>query len=348
MGPSSDVADDGSSSGDEIRHVSETSGSQRPAVFPHERAPDLARTDLDGNEIVLYEWFPDRSVVLVFVLRIDSEAAARITDIRRALGPETPVLAIVLDHDEASVDVDGVPVVIDDGGAVVDYLGPHPPASGAAVIIDRSRRVVALTPLAHESAITVVTRAAARVPANGQVPALIVPDVIEPDLCRSLISFHTSSETILSPMLRADADGGDELRPDPTAKIRRDVVLDDDLSRAVVLRIQRRLLPEVERAFGHRPDSYEPFKLACYRAIEGGWFVAHRDNSTADVAHRRLAITLELDTSAYEGGRVQFPEFMAPWPVAPSGGALVFSCSFVHQVTPVIRGDRYVLISFLT
>lgn len=319
----------------------------RPAVFPHERAPDLARTDLDGNDIVLYEWFPDRSVVLIFVLRIDVEAAARLTDMRRALGPETPMLAIVLEHDETSVTVDGIPVVVDDGEAVVDYLGPHPPASGAAVIIDRSRRVVALTPLAHESAITVVTRAAARNPANGHVPAMVVPDIIEPDLCRSLISFHDRADAAPSPMLRADEAGDPTLQPDPTAKIRHDVELDDDLGRAVVLRLQRRLLPEVERAFGLMPSSYETVKLARYGASEGGWFVAHRDNVTEDVAHRRLAVTLELDTSAYEGGRLQFPEFLPPWPVAPSGGALVFSCSFVHQVTPVTRGDRYVLITFL-
>jgi len=42
-----------------------------------------------------------------------------------------------------------------------------------------------------------------------------------------------------------------------------------------------------------------------------------------------------------------FPEFGRKTYRAPHGGALVFSCGALHQVTPITRGRRYAFLAFL-
>ena len=42
-----------------------------------------------------------------------------------------------------------------------------------------------------------------------------------------------------------------------------------------------------------------------------------------------------------------FPEFGRKVYRAPTGGAVVFSCGALHQVTPITRGRRYAFLSFL-
>jgi predicted 2-oxoglutarate/Fe(II)-dependent dioxygenase YbiX len=42
-----------------------------------------------------------------------------------------------------------------------------------------------------------------------------------------------------------------------------------------------------------------------------------------------------------------FPEFGRKVYRPPDGGALVFSCGALHQVTPITRGKRYAFLAFL-
>ena len=42
-----------------------------------------------------------------------------------------------------------------------------------------------------------------------------------------------------------------------------------------------------------------------------------------------------------------FPEFGRKVYRPPEGGALVFSCGALHQVTPVTKGRRYAFLAFL-
>ena len=54
-----------------------------------------------------------------------------------------------------------------------------------------------------------------------------------------------------------------------------------------------------------------------------------------------------LNTGEYEGGEVCFPEYGRQRYAAPAGGAVVFSCSLLHEALPVTRGKRYVFLPFL-
>jgi predicted 2-oxoglutarate/Fe(II)-dependent dioxygenase YbiX len=91
----------------------------------------------------------------------------------------------------------------------------------------------------------------------------------------------------------------------------------------------------------------ERYLVACYNSEEGGHFRPHRDNTTKGTAHRRFAVSLFLNSGEYEGGFLHFPEFGKALYSAPAGGAVVFSCSLLHEATPVTQGRRYMFLPFL-
>ncbi len=86
--------------------------------------------------------------------------------------------------------------------------------------------------------------------------------------------------------------------------------------------------------------------VACYDSAISGHFYRHRDNVNAGAEHRRFAVTLNLN-SDYDGCDLQFPEFGRGVYRAPAGGAVVFSCGALHQVTPITRGRRHAFLAFL-
>jgi predicted 2-oxoglutarate/Fe(II)-dependent dioxygenase YbiX len=57
-------------------------------------------------------------------------------------------------------------------------------------------------------------------------------------------------------------------------------------------------------------------------------------------------VTLNLN-SEFEGGDLRFPEFGRQTYKVPAGGAVVFSCSLLHEATPITKGKRYAFLPFL-
>jgi predicted 2-oxoglutarate/Fe(II)-dependent dioxygenase YbiX len=86
--------------------------------------------------------------------------------------------------------------------------------------------------------------------------------------------------------------------------------------------------------------------LWCYEAQHHGFFNRHRDNTTKGTAHRRFAMTLNLNTGDYDGGYLRFPEFGNQLYRPGVGEALIFSCSLLHEATPITKGRRFALLSF--
>jgi len=109
--------------------------------------------------------------------------------------------------------------------------------------------------------------------------------------------------------------------------------------------VLRVLAPAIERSFQFSATRIERHIVACYEA-GAGHFKPHRDNTTKGTAHRRFAVTINLNDD-YEGGDLRFPEFGQRTYRAPPGGAIVFSCSLLHEATPVTRGSRYASLPFL-
>jgi predicted 2-oxoglutarate/Fe(II)-dependent dioxygenase YbiX len=58
-------------------------------------------------------------------------------------------------------------------------------------------------------------------------------------------------------------------------------------------------------------------------------------------------VTINLNADEYEGGDLRFPEFGPRTYCAPTGGAVAFSCSLLHEALPVTRGTRYAFLPFL-
>ena len=102
----------------------------------------------------------------------------------------------------------------------------------------------------------------------------------------------------------------------------------------------------IAAAFQFEVSGIERFLVSCYDAEDGGVFHAHRDNTTLATAYRQFACSLNLN-DGFEGGDLRFPEFGAATYRAPPGGAVVFSCSLLHQVSKVTAGERYAFLPFL-
>src|SRR5262249_42265116 len=138
-------------------------------------------------------------------------------------------------------------------------------------------------------------------------PVLVLPNVFEPELCRTLIAGYDAHGGDESGFMR-DIDGKTVLVRDHTHKRRRDFLVDNaDLIKTLQDRIRRRIVPEIGKAFQFHVTRMERYLVGCYRADEGGHFRPHRDNTTKGTAHRRFAVTINLN-DAFEGGELSFPE----------------------------------------
>jgi len=179
-----------------------------------------------------------------------------------------------------------------------------------------------------------------------QAPLLVVPDVLDPEQCAELITVW-EQEGHSQTGVEAATGGGRAEQRNAQLKRRRDhIVQDPQRRRELAATIGRRVMPELSKAFAYRASRFEGFKIGCYQASDRGFFRAHRDNLSPATAHRRFALTLNLN-DGYQGGQLRFPEY-GPELYRPAAGAgLVFSCSHLHEVLEVTAGRRFVLVSFL-
>ncbi len=174
---------------------------------------------------------------------------------------------------------------------------------------------------------------------NGFAPVLAVPEVFEADLCRNLIKLYEQHGGYDSGFMR-DVDGKTVAIVDHKHKHRSDYSLTQPgIIRALQIRLYRRLIPEIKKAFQFNVTRIERHVVCCYDAAIGGYFRPHRDNTTKGTAHRRFAVTINLNADEYQGGDLRFPEFGPRLYRATTGGAIVFSCSLLHEAAPITQGN---------
>lgn len=226
------------------------------------------------------------------------------------------------------------------------------------LVLDERLRVIELIPILpdpaqHNARLNAVldqlAPLSADVPADvdGHAPVLVIPRVFEPEFCRMLIDHYDQIGGKPSGFMR-DINGMTHRLLDDKIKIRSDVSISDPkLRQAALHRIYNRLIPEIQKSFQFRATRTERYIVVCYDATTGGYFKPHRDNIAKGAAHRKFAVTINLNTGEYEGGDLRFPEFGQRTYRAPLGGAVVFSCSLLHEATPVTRGKRYAFVPFL-
>ncbi len=235
----------------------------------------------------------------------------------------------------------------DFGAEVAPRFGPDP----SILLIDRGFRVVMAEPIENTPAVLnrLAQELAAEPPLDQSphAPILTLPRVFEPGLCTDLIAYFRAREPEVSGFA-ATVDGRTVNVVNERFKRRHDVTIEDTgLVKTITDRLERRLFPSVRRAFNWQPTKIERFLICRYGEDDQGFFAAHRDDATAGTAHRKFAVTINLNAGEYEGGELRFPEFGRRTYAPPTGGATTFCCSLLHEVTPVSRSERFAFVPFL-
>jgi predicted 2-oxoglutarate/Fe(II)-dependent dioxygenase YbiX/peroxiredoxin len=240
-----------------------------------------------------------------------------------------------------------------DGAISRQFLPPD--GVGVTYVLDPTLRVIAALrfddPRGHDARLKAMLVGLPRPDRHTGVephaPVLIAPRVFEPAVCRKLIEIYETQGSEDSGFMR-EADGKTVSVVDHDFKKRRDSSIEDPEFRAALMRrVHRRLVPEIHKAFQFNATRMERYLVACYDADSGGYFRPHRDNTTRGTAHRRFAVTINLNAEEYEGGDLRFPEYGSRLYRAPTGGAVVFSCTLLHEAMPVTKGRRFAFLPFL-
>lgn len=179
-----------------------------------------------------------------------------------------------------------------------------------------------------------------------QAPILFLPNVFEEDLCRTLVGAYERHGGKESGVMR-DVQGRTALINDHSFKKRRDYTIEQpELLEQTRSRVLRRIYPEILKIYSFRATRMERYLVSCYSAEDGAHFRPHRDNTTRGTAHRRFAVSVNLN-SEFEGGEICFPEYGPKRFKPPPGGAVIFPCALLHAVTKVTSGRRYAFLPFL-
>lgn len=179
-----------------------------------------------------------------------------------------------------------------------------------------------------------------------QAPIVFLPNVFEPELCARLIDLYETHGGEDSGFMR-EVDGRTVAITDYGHKRRRDhTITDQKAIEATRARVVRRIVPELRKVHQFEATRMERYIVACYDATEEAHFRPHRDNTTKGTAHRRFAVSINLNED-FDGGDISFPEYGPRSFRPPPGGAVVFSCSLLHAVSTVTRGRRFVFLPFL-
>jgi hypothetical protein len=291
----------------------------RPGAFEHEL-----------EELIGGLRFDDDHVIFCGVLATPPQ------DPQRLIGRSNPAVNFIADYDGAIGRLFGA--VEKPRTFVLDPLlraVANIPADAAAAHGKAVRAVVASLPTVDESAGVPLT-----------APVLIVPRVFDFPLCDTLIRVFDELGGAESGFL-LDVNGKTGRVIDHRLKRRRDLVISHPVLReAMRSQIVRRLVPAVDRFFQFQATRLDRYIVSCYDAADGGHFYRHRDNENIGGQHRRFAITINLNKD-YQGGDLVFAEFGRRSYRAPVGGAIVFSCGALHQVTPVVSGRRYACLAFI-
>lgn len=177
-------------------------------------------------------------------------------------------------------------------------------------------------------------------------PIIVLPDVFDAATCSLLIRLYEQHGGVESGFMR-EVDGRTVVISDHQHKRRADFMVEDEALKSQLRRkIIRRVVPEIAKIHQFHVTRMERYVVACYDSDNGGHFRAHRDNTTRGTAHRRFALSVNLNGD-FDGGEVGFPEYGARTYKAPAGGAVIFSCSLLHRVSPVTAGKRYAFLPFL-
>ncbi len=180
-------------------------------------------------------------------------------------------------------------------------------------------------------------------------PVLQIPNVLSPTECAQVIkTFETGCPFFVRPPHPNEHAGTFKV---PVYEHNRQdrvdsMVKDKNLMELLDQRIWGSVIPMIQKSFAFTATRREMLHIARYVGDRNGVDMGHRDNTAPAGAHRRFALSLNLNDE-FEGGEIHFKEFSQYGYKSAAGSALVFSSSLLHEVSEITSGTRYVLISNL-
>lgn len=333
-------------------------------IAPRFRLPDQngRQVDLLDNDVA------GKPTILLFSADMTAPEAARILGCLQQINAEIsslggqivaitgqPVQANAAATAQAGLDFH---VLADpDGGAFADY---GVSASGAPVVfvLDANQHLLGTTSVPgpdlgealleqlRSQAESRRTRLMERHP-----PVLVQPGVFSREDCRRLITLFNMEGNVWVEPGHGDKGMTSDYKmrvPEYGRGDRVDHWVINTATRDFITsRLSRRMSPEIQKSFQYRITKAETYRIGCYEGQRGGDLHGHRDNTSPLVAHRRFAVSVNLNTEEFEGGELRFPEFGDQRYRPETGAAIAFSCSLLHEALPVTSGQRYVLMAFL-
>lgn len=333
----------------------------RSALAPGDRMPNFVLADQDGAFRAFYERVRGHPTAVLLLL--DTDLEAEIEDAARALAAAPPAIDLFViapdDSDRLKAPADrsalGSVLLNDTKRTIINGLikaSGLSPRPGLWLLLDANQRLIE----AREGAglagwafqcLAALAPAEPGLALDRAAPVLLVPHVLDRATCAGLIErWHRLGHEEGS--VNSMVEGEEVQRVYHQVKKRRDHAIQDEaLLKMLVGVIGRRIAPELDKAFGFNRFRFDRFIVTCYDAERGDYFRRHRDNGSPSTADRRFALTLNLNSEEHEGGELLFPEY-GPHRYRPgTGGAILFSCSLLHEALPVTRGRRFTLLSFL-
>jgi len=178
-------------------------------------------------------------------------------------------------------------------------------------------------------------------PAGLGAPVLVLPRVLPPELCATLIGLWEAQNQ----EGRVSAGSNENFYSADRKKNREHVVTDPAVAQQVLRFVSRRIGPELAKVFNFtQAYRFESFLVLGYQVERQDFFGRHRDRYLPEHP-RRFAMSLNLNDD-YDGGWLRFPEYSMQLYRPPAGGACLFSCSLLHEALPVTRGRRFAMTTF--
>lgn len=307
-----------------------------------------------GRHVLLLFFGTALNPACVAALRLIEENAVLLSDRRAALVGVTIDPRDAANEQVAALQRQGMHVFVDaDRRVSTLYAAVQPAARGDVtfrahwLLLDPMLRVLNTFPLrSGDEAIAALRRELDQPPVDSDAPALVLPNILDHDLPARLIDLFERYGGKESGVMRRVGGGAMEVHQHRVKRRRDHLIEDAEVQARLRDAIMMRLVPMIERCFQYRPTEIERYIVSCYDSRDGAHFAPHRDNTTPATAHRRFAVTMNLNDD-YDGGDLRFPEFGARCYRAPLGGAIVFSCSLLHEVTRMTAGRRYATLPFL-
>lgn len=320
-------------------------------MLGHAAASDFDKAG--GRHVLLLLFGSAADPACAAALRLVAANAALLDDRRALFVGVTVDRTDLADGRLAAVQRPGMHFILDaDRRVSLLYGALEPGAEGARyhpcwLLLDPMLRVAGVFALQEgDAAIAALRSRLETPPVEGHAPALILPNILDPDFASQLIDLYDRHGGEESGVMQRIGEGAVKVHHHQV-KRRRDHVIQDEAVRARLRdAILSNLVPMIERCFQYRPSEIERYIVSCYDSADGAHFAPHRDDTTPITAHRRFAVTLNLNED-YDGGDLCFPEFGTRRYRAPRCGAVVFSCSLMHEVTRVTAGRRYATLPFL-